>query len=511
MKKAYHVMLFGAMLITAALLVFAVDFQTRVFGAIVIFGGLIYLVVKIEGYVEQLQELNRLQAAYSQLDQQAKLIIRSDVELHRIQDELDRRLGSLMSLHQLGRQLQVSHRPDEIYGKLDQSVVSDFGFTKGLLGICPAENDIEWCSLISVTQPVAEALKTHLTKSTLLKTILDTSTAITLEYQSTTDPEKRKLLELLDISSAVIYGVKPNNGPAGCLILGRADSTSVTSKADEELIAILINQLAIAVDNSALFEEIWSSQRALEIKVKKRTQELADANTELINLNKSKSDFVSAVSHELRTPLAAVKGYASLINSGQFGPLEEAQKERLLKIEKHVDLLTQLINNLLDIARIESGRITMEREPIPVDEFLLTVHEMVRPQIEEKQINYDVNVNNVEQLIGDSTHLQRVFMNLLSNAIKYTPEKGTIRLEMKRENNSIIASVSDTGCGISKDEIPKLFQQFYRTSDPINQKIRGTGLGLALVKQIIEAHNGTIWVTSEKNKGSVFSIKIPAV
>ncbi len=476
----------------------------------VVVGSLVYLALKVESARLELNELRRLRAAYDQLDKQAKLIIRTDLELHRTQEELDRRLTSLMSLHQLGRQLEVSLRPEEVFSKLDTATVMRFGFSKGLLGQCPSPDTVEWRSLIRISQSAADHLKTHLVASGLLKQILAKPAPTMLQSASVTDQAQRKLLQLLEVPAVVVAGVAPHAGPAGCLLLGREGaSNSSDAKADEELVSVLTNQLEIAVDNSTLYEQSWRSQQELERKVQERTHELAEANAELIRLNKAKSDFVSAVSHELRTPLAAVKGYAALLGKGQFGALNTPQAERVAKMERHADLLTQLIDNLLDIARIESGRITMERILIPVKEFLATIHEVVHPQLEAKRLRYLVESDGVVQLVGDPQHLRRVFINLLSNAIKYTPEGGMIRFHLKPEGSSVLASVSDTGCGIAPEELPKLFQEFYRANDPINQQIRGTGLGLALVKRIIEAHQGQIWVNSEKEKGSTFSIRLP--
>lgn len=480
----------------------------------VLVASLVYLALKAEGARIELAELHRLRAAYDQLDEQAKLIIRTDLELHRTQEELDRRLVSLMSLHRLGRHLQVSLRPEEVFSKLDGATVMNFGFSKGLLGMCASLEDLramDWRSLIRFTEPEANQIKAHLVDSGLLKQILSRPAPAMLQAVSTIDQAQRKLLELLGVPMAVVAGVIPHTGPVGCLLLGAERVGSDTeTKVDEELVSILTNQLAVAVENSALYEKTWTTQQELERKVQERTRELEKANDELVRLNKAKSDFVSAVSHELRTPLAAIKGYAALLGSGQFGALAKPQGERIAKIEKHSDLLGQLINNLLDIARIESGRVTMERRPIPVKEFVATIEDVVHPQMDAKHLRYVVDVDGITQLVGDSQHLQRVFINLLSNAIKYTPERGTIRLTLTQEASSVLASVTDTGCGIAPEELPKLFQEFYRANDPVNQQIRGTGLGLALVKRIVEAHHGRIWVSSEKGKGSTFSVSLPA-
>src|SRR3989338_261922 len=397
-----------------------------------------FLIVKMVQSNRRSAELLRLQETYRQLDQQAKLIIRTDFDLHRTQEELDRRLAFLMALQRFGRQLQVSVQPAQVYGMLDAESVTQFGFTKGLLGLCASVESLEWHSLIGVARDTATQLAEALTRGAFFKQLL-------------THPAPRQLLDLLEVPLAVVAGIIPKTGPAGCLVLGRVFGGAIDAKADEELVAILVNQLASAVENSALYEEPWLAKQELERKVRQRTYELAEANAQLLQLNKAKSDFVSAVSHELRTPLAAIKGYASLLGSGQFGALDKPQQERLAKIEKHVDALTRLINNLLDIARIESGRVTMERSPIAVGEFMTTVQDLVRPQLEAKHIRYVPDVDGVTTLVGDPQHLQRVFLNLLSNAIKCTPKDGEIRVQLRQDGSSVIVTVSDTGCGIAAE------------------------------------------------------------
>jgi len=474
-------------------------------------GALVYLAFKTEGSRMELNDLKRLRAAYHELDQQAKLIVRTDLELHRTQEELDHRLASLVSLHQLGRKIQVSLHPGEIFDQLDPMTARNFGFSKALLGLCPSEEQIEWRSMIGMARGSAESLAAHVVQSGLLSRLMGSPAPLTLQVGTVTNPAHQRLLELLGAQEAVLVGILPHAGPKGCLVVGReASSPSSALKANEEFLFILAKQLAIAVENSELYEKTWTSQQELERKVQQRTRELAEANAELIRLNKAKSDFVSAVSHELRTPLTAIRGYASLLGREQFGPLTPPQAERLVKIERHVDLLAHLITDLLDIARLESGRITMERRAILVKEFIATIHDAVHPQLEAKRIRYEEELDGVTELLGDAQHLRRVFINLLSNAIKYTPEGGTIRLGLQRHDNTVLASVSDTGCGIAPEELPKLFQEFYRANDPINQQIRGTGLGLVLVKRIVESHQGRIWVTSEPGKGSTFSVSLPA-
>ena len=508
MTKGFLVLLVG--ILTTLLLMLSSDLGLSALAlGLLLIGCLVYLAITTEKVRRQLDDLYRLRAAYDHLDQQAKLIIRSDLELHRIQEELDRQLASLMSLHRLGQQLQVSLQPEEVFRKLETEVVTSSGFTNGLLGRCLDSDNLEWGSLIGVSPAMAERVRQHLVQSGLLKHILEHPAPTVLQAARTTDTAQRLLMELLEIPALVTAGIMPHSGPTGCLLLGMTRGSIANPKAEEELVAILANQLTIAVENSALYETSWGAQQILEHKVQERTRELGTANAQLMRVNQAKSDFVSAVSHELRTPLAAIKGYAALLVHGQFGPVAAPQAERIAKIERHADYLTQLINNLLDIARIESGRVTMEPHVILAKDFLASVEEMVHPQLEAKRLHYSLELDGVRDFVGDPQHLQRVFVNLLSNAVKYTPSGGSIRIRFQRTDQAILATVSDTGCGIAAEDLPKLFQEFYRADDPVNQEIRGTGLGLALAKRIIEAHRGHLTVASEQGHGSTFTITLP--
>lgn len=476
---------------------------------VVLLGLICYLALKTDLQEPKIERLAQIQSAFEQLDRQAKLIIQTDFELHRTQEELDRKVASLLALHDLGQQLRVSLHPREVYAKLSAELVASFGFSKALVGIADPPGSLTWCAVIGLSEATARVIHDTLAVSGLLKRLMDHPAPQIITRQTTEPPAAQAVLERVGGHSLVLGAIKPDAGPAGVLLLGHEGLGHVESRGEEELVSILITQLAIAIENSAFYEELGRSRQELERKVHDRTRELAAANAQLIRLNKAKSDFVSAVSHELRTPLAAIKGYASLLRSGQFGPLAVPQAERLAKIEKHTDLLTHLINNLLDIARIESGRVTMETQPLDLEEMLSSVADVAKPQMDAKQIRFAVEKDGIRTLVGDPTHLPRAFINLLSNATKYTPERGTITLSLQQEGEQIVVRVTDTGCGIDPKELPRLFQEFYRAANPINEQVRGTGLGLALVKRIVEAHHGQIWVTSELGKGTTFTFTLP--
>ena len=223
-----------------------------------------------------------------------------------------------------------------------------------------------------------------------------------------------------------------------------------------------------------------------------------------------KSDFVSAVSHELRTPLTSIKGYASILTAGKLGEVSPAQKERLEKINKHSNNLARLINNLLDIARIESGRVQMDIREISIKEMMDSIVDICMPQIKEKNISLKIKINTTtEKIKADAAQLERLLLNLLSNAIKFTPGKGKITVVVEEKASAVEFNVEDNGIGIPKEDIEKVFEEFFRSDNAQDQKIKGTGLGLSLVKKIVEAHKGNLWVNSELGKGTRFSFTIP--
>ena len=503
------ILLLVACVVTVALLTIGLHWSTTVLASMVLLGSVSYWALRVEHQRQVAEELAKVTRAYDQLDAQAKLIIRTDVELHHTQEELDRKLSSLVALQALGQRLRISLHPQEIYAQLTVPLLESFGFSKGLMGLCHTPEDIRWHAIIGLSEAEAEQVRRHLASSGWLRDCLVNPSPRKFSAHQRPEPAIATLLELFKSHTLVLAGMTPQVGPSGCLLLAREGMGMAEWRGDEELVAILVTQLTTAIENSSLYEEAWNARQALERKVQERTQELASANTQLMRLNKAKSDFVSAVSHELRTPLSAIKGYASLLRGGQFGALESAQVERLAKIEKHADLLTHLINDLLDIARIESGRVTMEQRPLDAGELVATALETVKPQLDAKHIKVATHLDGIKELLGDPTHLPRVLVNLLSNAAKYTPEHGAITVSLAQAGRQVKLEVRDTGCGIAPAELPKLFQEFYRSAGPVNDQVLGTGLGLALAKRIVDAHHGEIRVHSDAGKGSTFTVLLP--
>jgi PAS domain S-box-containing protein len=227
-------------------------------------------------------------------------------------------------------------------------------------------------------------------------------------------------------------------------------------------------------------------------------------------LDRMKTEFVSQVSHELRTPLTAIKGFTELLLDEDAGEVNGEQKEYLGIVKSNVDRLVALINDLLDISRIESGRIRLKLEPIDLAEIIRSVSTTMRPLIEGKDQTLALEVEpDLPPARGDHDRVVQVLTNLISNAYKYTPAGGALRVEAGRRDGLLHVAVTDNGIGIPAEDVPKLFTRFFRVDSSLTREIGGTGLGLSIVKSIVELHGGTISVDSEPGKGSTFDFALP--
>jgi PAS domain S-box-containing protein len=239
-------------------------------------------------------------------------------------------------------------------------------------------------------------------------------------------------------------------------------------------------------------------------------QGIARDITERKELERLKSDFISTVSHELRTPLTSIKGYVDLVLAGDVGPLTPEQKEFLTIVSQNTTRLTELINDLLEIERLESGKIEFEFAELDLAEVLENVARSLHVNAEQKGLEFLTEIPSGLKVRGDRERLAQVFLNLLSNAIKYTPA-GTVELRAHQEDDAVVVEVRDTGIGLSESDLQKLFQKFFRSDNPYVRKVGGTGLGLSIAKAIVERHGGTITVTSQLGQGSTFTVRLPAL
>jgi two-component system phosphate regulon sensor histidine kinase PhoR len=231
--------------------------------------------------------------------------------------------------------------------------------------------------------------------------------------------------------------------------------------------------------------------------------------TRIRRLETVRRDFISNISHELRTPLAGLK---ALVETLRDGALEDppAAERFLNRMDVEVDTMTQMVQELLELSRVESGQVPLRLVPTPVADLLLVPIDRLRPQAERAEVEVTIILPPLlPEVLADAERVQQVVTNLVHNAIKFTPAGGTIMVSVEMPEDEVVVSVSDTGVGIRSEDVPRIFERFYKVDRA--RSGRGTGLGLAIAKHVVQGHGGRIWVESVEGQGSTFYFTLPAV
>ena len=314
----------------------------------------------------------------------------------------------------------------------------------------------------------------------------------------------------------VVYIARRMTGPLNELItvarhIRDGDlSDSVVSHTSDEIgeLAGVFNQMTTSLRRHEA--EVAESARILETKVAERTRDLQKANVRLQELDRVKTALVSNASHELRTPLTSINVHVRNLLDGVRGTLASGQVESLTRVQVNVERLRKLIDDLLDLSRLQTGHGEMNLEDVLITDLAHEVRHSLGWLSAEKRLSITVAFPpTFPRIAADREKLRRVFTNLLHNSIKFTPEDGHIHIEGHQHSSAAITLVvADSGCGIAPEELTKVFLPFYRSS-ALAARSPGSGLGLAITKELIELHHGTIWAESLVGEGSCFHIRIP--
>jgi len=271
-----------------------------------------------------------------------------------------------------------------------------------------------------------------------------------------------------------------------------------------------LGQLAAAFDDMAESLEKHQMQQRLEEELRRQNEALAEENRRVQEVNQLKSEFVSLVSHELRTPLTAISGYLDLLLEAQGAQSTAKQQELLGIVQRNTERLVKLIDDLLDLSHIESGKVELRATAVDLVALIAEVMSLLQPQIEAKgqQLSFD-RPQTLPTVTGDAERIRQILINLLSNAHKYTPQGGQIWLTARAEDGWVRIDVRDNGIGLSPDEQAHLFDRFFRARQPAMESVEGTGLGLPITRLLVDMHGGRITVTSAPGEGSTFSFTLP--
>ncbi|HET9870921.1 MAG TPA: ATP-binding protein, partial [bacterium] len=256
-------------------------------------------------------------------------------------------------------------------------------------------------------------------------------------------------------------------------------------------------------------EQLRLREFALRFELDHNKRMLEESNRKLVELDQMKSRFFANISHELRTPLTLLVGPLETLQQGKAAGMDEETRSTLRMMYANAMRLLKLINDLLDLVKLESGRLEVAREPLEVEGFLKGLAQSISVAARDKRIKLVVSVPPLPTALLDPDKLEKIVLNLAFNAIKFTPSGGRVELSAAREGDRLALRVKDTGMGIAQDNLPYIFDRFWQADSSANRKYQGTGIGLALVKELAEAQGGTVSVESEVGKGTEMTVRLP--
>ncbi|PZU92873.1 MAG: diguanylate cyclase [Pseudanabaena sp.] len=337
-----------------------------------------------------------------------------------------------------------------------------------------------------------------------------------------------EFLAEIQVRAKLVVPIVKNDELWGLLIAHQCDLPRIWQEREINLLQKVSNQLAIAIQQASLFDQLQQElgdRQQTEQQLTERNEQLAISNEELARATRLKDEFLANMSHELRTPLNAILGMTEGLQEGVFGVVTESQVKALQTIERSGSHLLELINDILDVAKIESGQIKLEYSNVTIDSLCQSSLNFIKQQALKKRIQLHTKFpRDFPEVNVDERRIRQVLINLLSNAVKFTPDGGSISLEAivmpiditqnaenpdKPYQGYLRIAIRDTGIGIAEENISKLFEPFFQIDSALNRQYQGTGLGLPLVKRIIEMHGGSVTLTSEIGVGSCFMIDIP--
>ena len=316
--------------------------------------------------------------------------------------------------------------------------------------------------------------------------------------QADVPPVTRRNAERANFKAMVVAPMFWEDEGVGTIWVGRSFTGAFTDK-QVALLKTFADQAAIAIQNARLFREIQAKSAELEV-----------ANRQLEVANKHKSDFLANMSHELRTPLNAIIGFSEALIDRMFGDLNEKQLEYQKDIHESGKHLLSLINDILDLSKIEAGRMELELSTFDLPTAVSNAVTLIRERAQRHGISLGVEVDpRLGEFQADERKVKQVLLNLLSNAVKFTPDGGRVEVSAKLDTDKVEIAVKDTGVGIAPEDQASLFEEFKQFGKDSSRKAEGTGLGLALTKRLVELHGGQIAVESRVGQGSTFRVALP--
>jgi signal transduction histidine kinase len=468
---------------------------------------------------------NIIQEQLASAEQQHEELREAYLQQEHILIEVRRHVDELTMLHELTLQISSTLNQTRIIQAGLQAIVRSLRYDHAWIALWNEErNQFEkiqahggpnaWASdLQDLTIPATPHDFLYTTLQSPQPVIIENVQCIFNQVHPTT----QRLLTEGQLHSGIALALASQNQPLGVLVAGNRQVKPL-SVPEQNLLSTVAHQMAIALDTALAYDEIEALNIGLEAKVEERTTELQQANrdletanTRLKELDRMKSQFLSHCSHELRTPLTSIKGFTENMLHGMVGPLAERQQLYLTRISANANRLTRMIADLLDLSRIESGTVRLVHQTVSLPTLLEEITQEFFPLTQTKNQELITETTGEDLPIwGDPDRLHQIVTNLIHNAHKFTPENGRIVVTARPDPpNHILLSISDSGPGIPQEAQAHLFQAFYQAHRRPEIGTEGLGLGLSIVKQLVELHGATITVESTVGAGTTFHIRFP--
>src|SRR5437588_3821794 len=477
-------------------------------------GAVDYIVKPVEPEI-----LRSKVAVFVELFKKTREIKRQAQLLHEKNLELENaNLARLNMLIDLGHELAAEHDPEQVLAK----------FCRSSRRIVGAE-EAAVCALDAGATSMRHFFHCNKHKETVSVGVIPANIQRALDRVIVerrtlrlSEADESMLADEIDYDSMQSFLGAPILSAAGVsgwfYLLNKTDADDF-GEADERLAATLTTQVSVAYENARLYAETESHAAELrsEMAVRKQAEEeraqllvreqAARAEAELAN--RTKDEFLATLSHELRTPLSAILGWSHLLRTNKLGEVDLARG--LETIERNARVQSQLIDDLLDVSRIISGKIAIEPRAVELATVIEAAIDSVRPAFEAKEIQFEMDVESRDCIVlGDANRLQQIFWNLFSNAVKFTPQSGRIRVRVREHDFGVKVSVIDTGVGITPEFLPYIFDRFSQADGSTTRAHGGLGLGLAIVRHLVELHHGRVEVESEgEDRGTTFTVTLP--
>ncbi len=450
--------------------------------------------------------LTELRIAYEELDRTARTLIRTDYLLHRANERFDQQISQLHALHRIGSSINSTFDLELILSGISESMTKDLDFEKSGIVFLEKTSQKPLQSAYTGFSNTEYRLFLESFEELLLPALQQEE--VYLQTVAYAPAVWGRFLSALSVSSLILLPMRIKSRLIGFIVGARTHVTLRLSDAERRFYAMYATQASTAIENARLYEALGQANLTLEEKVQERTKNLVEANERLREMDQVKSNFISLVSHELRTPLTAIKGF--IVTLFHYDKEIPAEKRRvyLSVLNEETDRLTRLINELLDISRIESGRMEILWRLVSVPEIVDRVFKTLSGKAHTIRLEHNFS-EHFPSIVADPDKLEQVLVNLVGNALRYSPPEGIIRVTGRQHEGGVLLEVQDAGPGIAFTEQERIFDKFYRLDNEINRKNPGTGLGLPICRALVNLHGGKIWVESEMNQGCRFLFTLP--